>query len=272
MFVRPCKGEINSLYGKRIHPVTQEVGKMHWGVDFTSHADNTIVASAGGRVRVADHIGNTGFGKYVVITHSNGWETLYAHLASVTVKRNETVKQGAKIGVKGTTGRSTGVHLHFEMTKGKWKDNYTTHVNPLLYYKDEQVITIQEKLKMLGYAITVDGYYGSDTIKAVTKYQKANGLVADGVAGRGTMALLTKEEVPSKPKPPQVAETGGEKMPTYEKNPTLNNSTRFEFENSIKEGITNGEYPLRPATRQETSVMILRAMNILRKEFNKNNG
>lgn len=275
MFIRPCKGPITSLYGKRSHPKTGELGRMHWGVDYGNHSDNTIFAAASGTVRFVDDTrnGRTGFGKYLIITHSNGWETLYAHLSSINVKVGQKVKQRQKIGVKGTTGTSTGIHLHFEISKGKWNNKYSTNVNPLLQFVDTEVKGLQGVLKGLGYSVTVDGYYGENTKQAVIKYQKSKGLDADGVAGRSTMNLINKEKTPTATKPttnPTTKSTGGAKPVEYEKNPKLNNSTQPEFLRAIEEGITNGEYPLRPATRQETAVMILRGMDKLRKEFEQN--
>ena len=118
---------------------------VHIGaLDYGNHADNTIMAAADGKVRVAV-ISGTGFGKYVVITHNNGWETLYAHLSVISVSAGQAVKQGHKIGVKGTTGNSTGVHLHFEVSKGRWSNKYTLHVNPALYIDDSDVRALQAK-------------------------------------------------------------------------------------------------------------------------------
>ena len=62
-------------------------------------------------------VGNGAYGNRIVIKHNNGYETLYAHLSSIDVKVGQTVPQGSKIGVMGSTGRSTGIHLHFEVLK-----------------------------------------------------------------------------------------------------------------------------------------------------------
>lgn len=187
--IKPCHGPITSLFSDaRLNPVLKVV-RPHWGIDYGNDADNTIMAVADGKVRVAVNSG-TGFGKYVVITHPNGWETLYAHLSVISVHAGQTVKQGQKIGVKGTTGNSTGVHLHFEVSKGRWSNKYSHHVNPAHYIDDPDVRTLQANLNKLGYSLTVDGIYGDATIKAVADYQKHNKLIVDGVAGRLTTASV----------------------------------------------------------------------------------
>lgn len=83
MFIMPEKGRITSPFGMRNHPISKQC-LMHWGVDIGHHADNAIEAAAAGKVRIVNR-GNIGYGYYVIITHSNGWETLYAHLFSISV-------------------------------------------------------------------------------------------------------------------------------------------------------------------------------------------
>lgn len=107
---------ISSKYGKRW-------GRMHSGVDFTG--DKSIKASDAG---VVEFVGTkNGYGKTIIIDHKNGYKTLYGHLSSYDVSEGDKVAVGDKIGVMGNTGRSTGVHLHFEILK-----NGST-VNPLSY-------------------------------------------------------------------------------------------------------------------------------------------
>lgn len=192
MFIMPAKGRITSGFGMRNHPI--KGGRaMHWGVDVGSHADNNILASAAGRVRlVVTNNPKKGYGHYLIITHSNGWETLYAHLASVSVRTGAQVKQGQRIGVKGTTGASTGVHLHFELHTGKWNNSWSNAKNPLSYISDSVIKQAQVLLVSVGYKLVVDGINGPATKKAVRAFQKANKLVVDGIAGVKTMAALKK--------------------------------------------------------------------------------
>ena len=84
-----------------------------------------ILAAEAGKVVTAKDLGDTSFGKYVVIEHADGSKTLYAHLKSYSVKEGDSVKQGQIIGVMGSSGNSSGVHLHFEYSAGDpWKDFY----------------------------------------------------------------------------------------------------------------------------------------------------
>lgn len=88
----------------------------HNGVDLASSYGAKILASADGQVIIARGSGyNGGYGLYVVIKHSNGTQTLYGHLSSVLVQAGDVVTQGQVIGKMGSTGKSTGVHLHFEI-------------------------------------------------------------------------------------------------------------------------------------------------------------
>ncbi|MFF2483548.1 peptidoglycan DD-metalloendopeptidase family protein [Paenibacillus sp. NPDC058071] len=97
---------LSSKYGKRW-------GRAHKGIDITG--SKSILASDDG---VISFVGNkNGYGKAIVINHKNGYETLYGHLSSYNVREGQIVEKGDKIGVMGSTGRSTGVHLHFEIHK-----------------------------------------------------------------------------------------------------------------------------------------------------------
>lgn len=191
-FIKPCHGYLNSFYGPRIHPITGKKGTFHRGIDYTGASDETIYATAAGKVRFVDQSPTrTGFGKYLIITHDNGYESVYAHLSSIVVAVGNRVKQGQKIGVKGTTGNSTGMHLHFELSKGRWNNKYTTNVDPLPFISDPDIKTVQTVLKEQGlYKGAIDGVHGSSSIAALKVFQKKNGLGADGVPGRTTMAKI----------------------------------------------------------------------------------
>lgn len=97
-------------------------GKMHKGMDIARPSEGTIKTVDNGVVVSTGNAGD-GYGNKVIIDHQNGYRTLYAHLASISVKPGQTVPQGAKLGVMGATGDSTGVHLHIEVYKnGKLVD------------------------------------------------------------------------------------------------------------------------------------------------------
>lgn len=108
-FIWPASGGyISSQMGTRW-------GRMHQGIDIARPSSYSIFASDSGVVVSAGNDGT--YGNKIVIDHKNGYRTLYAHLASINVTVGQTVPSGATIGVMGKTGRSTGVHLHFEVTK-----------------------------------------------------------------------------------------------------------------------------------------------------------
>lgn len=86
------------------------------GVDMANTCGTTIYAAASGTAEIATSSGyNGGFGKYIKLVHPNGTETLYAHLSKLLIEKGSYVAKGAAIGLMGTTGRSTGCHLHFEV-------------------------------------------------------------------------------------------------------------------------------------------------------------
>lgn len=87
--------------------------RMHNGLDLKVNIGDTIVAAFDGKVRIVKYE-RRGYGKYVVIRHDNGLETVYGHLSKQLVEENQLVKAGEVIGLGGNTGRSTGSHLHFE--------------------------------------------------------------------------------------------------------------------------------------------------------------
>lgn len=97
---------ITSPYGPRWR-------RMHKGIDLKVNIGDTIVAAFAGKVRIVKNE-RRGYGKYVVIRHENGLETIYGHLSAQLVEPNQQVKAGEIIGLGGNTGRSTGSHLHFE--------------------------------------------------------------------------------------------------------------------------------------------------------------
>ena len=87
--------------------------RMHNGLDIKVNIGDTIVAAFDGKVRIVKYE-RRGYGKYVVIRHDNGLETVYGHLSKQLVEENQLVKAGEPIALGGNTGRSTGSHLHFE--------------------------------------------------------------------------------------------------------------------------------------------------------------
>jgi murein DD-endopeptidase MepM/ murein hydrolase activator NlpD len=103
---------ISSIFGERVHPITGQV-RFHQGTDLAAPEGTPVVAAFSGRVEVAGWAG--GYGLMVSITHGDTHETRYAHLSEVLVKSGQEIKQGTVIGLVGSTGMSTGPHLHFEI-------------------------------------------------------------------------------------------------------------------------------------------------------------
>nr|WP_315166684.1 M23 family metallopeptidase [uncultured Flavobacterium sp.] len=128
--IQPVRNEnlkrMVSGFGYRSDPFTK-VKKMHEGMDFTAKTGTPIYATGDGLIAKSDNTAS-GFGNHIVIRHGFGYETLYAHLSKYKVRAGQRVKRGDVIGYVGSTGRSEGPHLHYEVHKdGKV-------VNPLNFY------------------------------------------------------------------------------------------------------------------------------------------
>jgi murein DD-endopeptidase MepM/ murein hydrolase activator NlpD len=133
--IYPTYGRISDPYGWRTHPITGQ-RTFHYGLDFGNITGTPIYATADGVVR------STGkqkyFGKFIAISHKFGYQTNYAHLHKMYVKKGDEVKRGQIIGEMGNSGRSTGTHLHYEVLR------YNKYRNPYKYLnklEDDIVIT-----------------------------------------------------------------------------------------------------------------------------------
>ncbi|MDR0799738.1 MAG: peptidoglycan DD-metalloendopeptidase family protein [Dysgonamonadaceae bacterium] len=105
-FIMPIEGKINSHFGPRKR-------RFHYGTDIDLNTGDTVRAAFDGRVRLANYE-RKGYGNHLVVRHPNGLETVYAHLSQYLVREGESVEAGQPIALGGSTGRSTGPHLHFE--------------------------------------------------------------------------------------------------------------------------------------------------------------
>jgi murein DD-endopeptidase MepM/ murein hydrolase activator NlpD len=124
---RPVEsGYISSLYGQRTDPFDGR-NAFHSGVDFAGIAGTRVLAAADGIVSRAGVDG--GYGRLVEITHGNGYVSRYAHNAKLLVELGQTVKRGDPIALMGSTGRSTGTHVHFEVLRDG------RPVNPLAFVR-----------------------------------------------------------------------------------------------------------------------------------------
>ena len=125
---------ITSRQGPRTHPVTGEY-KNHGGTDIGASYGSAIYAADSGTVVYSSDGWNGGWGNYVMIDHGNGMQTLYAHMSSRAVSAGQTVSRGQTIGYVGSTGMSTGPHLHFEMyINGSRIDPQTRYPNVSFTY------------------------------------------------------------------------------------------------------------------------------------------
>lgn len=122
--VTPVLGYLNSPFGYRVHPINGK-NVFHAGVDISGKHGDPIVAFSSGTV---DYIGeDDSYGLYTQINHGNGVKSFYAHCQSLQVKQGQTVSVGERIGTVGSSGNTTGPHLHLEI---KWAGKY---LNPLYY-------------------------------------------------------------------------------------------------------------------------------------------
>ncbi len=119
---KPVSNSISSGFGKRVDPINHKRA-FHSGIDFRGEKGDRIYATADGVVTKAFR--NGGFGNYVQIDHKNGYASSYAHMQKYLVHKGDKVKRGQLIGLIGNTGRSTGAHLHYEITKNNRPINPT---------------------------------------------------------------------------------------------------------------------------------------------------
>lgn len=157
-WIRPAVGPRTSPYGWRIHPITGE-RKLHAGSDIGAPGGAPIHAARGGKVVFAGW--NAGYGNYTIIDHGSGVKTAYAHQSRFNVRAGQQVQGGQTIGYVGTTGASTGNHLHFEymlngqrlnpglIIPGLKTGGFTMSDGLAMLHKGETVVTapLTEKLK-----------------------------------------------------------------------------------------------------------------------------
>lgn len=105
----PKEGRVTSGFGRR----SLFGRKFHKGLDIDLETGDAVHAALGGKIRIAHY--NRGYGNFVVISHQGGLETLYGHLSELSVKEGDVIEAGTQIGLGGSTGQSTGSHLHFEI-------------------------------------------------------------------------------------------------------------------------------------------------------------
>ncbi|BAZ65505.1 peptidase M23B [Fischerella sp. NIES-4106] len=112
MYPLSIPSPITSLFGWRVHPITGD-RRFHSGMDIGAAIGTPILAAYSGQVEVADWVG--GYGQAVILNHNNALQTLYGHMSQILVQPGQRVERGTVIGLVGSTGNSTGPHLHFEV-------------------------------------------------------------------------------------------------------------------------------------------------------------
>ncbi|WP_324255041.1 peptidoglycan DD-metalloendopeptidase family protein [Bacillus sp. REN16] len=126
----PVVGRITDTFGTR--------QGNHKGLDIAAPIGDHIYAVEEGIVKSSSFRGS--YGHVIFIEHPNGYETVYAHLSKRSVQEGETVEKGQLIGHIGSTGNSTGPHLHFEVHNGEWNSSRNNAIDPLYMLTDEQIL------------------------------------------------------------------------------------------------------------------------------------
>ena len=133
-FAWPVSGIITSNYGMRVHPISKNLS-MHNGIDIAANKGTKIISAYDGVVMAAGY--SNSYGYYIIISHNENVKTLYAHCDSIYAKEGQSVKRGETIAFVGSTGRSTGPHLHFEIRIGNQR------IDPIwLLEKDAEVVEV----------------------------------------------------------------------------------------------------------------------------------
>jgi hypothetical protein len=190
--------KVTSPYGPRTHPITGQKGKMHHGIDFGGSFK--VLAAGDG---IVEHVGYSakGGGNVVIIKHASNLYTVYYHGKDASkFKAGDRIKAGEVVYISGTTGASTGNHLHFEVRRSlKWGDS----VDPNIYINNDKPevkgsIGGPENAARFQYGLKVDGKLGKSTWKAWQNALKENfdyrGIV-DGVPGKMTWTAIQKSGI-----------------------------------------------------------------------------
>jgi murein DD-endopeptidase MepM/ murein hydrolase activator NlpD len=126
-FGLPLEGRITSSFGIRTNPFRSENNESHKGLDIGAPHGSPVKCTADGRVVFSGYKGD--YGKLVIISHGDDYETYYGHLSEILVKEGQQIKANTIIGKVGSTGRSSGPHLHYEIHRNEKKINPSTLIN-----------------------------------------------------------------------------------------------------------------------------------------------
>lgn len=134
--IYPTFGRISSGYGRRTHPITGKKD-FHYGIDLANKPGTPIYATADGVVKITTRTAK--MGRYIKLRHEFGFETVYGHLSRILVEKGQKVKKGQIIALMGSTGDSTGPHLHYEVHR------YNRYRNPARYLTQEKEDMVYKK-------------------------------------------------------------------------------------------------------------------------------
>lgn len=205
--IKADKLRVTSYYGNRTYKYQgKKVSDFHSGIDLVANPSNSnaeIVAFADGVVTGVRKTGEQyGNGCYVRVKHSNGWQTLYYHLKSnsIVVNVGDNVKEGQKLGIIGTTGISTGIHLHFQIDKG----SSSTSVNPYDYlFNGKEFLPSQSGIDLTKYTdseladMVIAGKFGNGAerrTKLGDRYSSVQKLVNEKLNGGAKKEDTQKQE------------------------------------------------------------------------------
>jgi murein DD-endopeptidase MepM/ murein hydrolase activator NlpD len=192
-FQLPVNGYLTSQYGYRAI-----YNRVHRGVDLKLNIGDTVKAALPGRVKALAY-NKGGYGYYVIITHSNGLETLYGHLSGFVAKKGDYVLAGDPIALGGSTGRSTGPHLHFEMRyQGKAFDPnlvYNFNTRTLRYLTKNTVDIIRNTHPPMVMAAPKDDSKNKSSDKLIPSLTEAKSTPAIGAttSSKATAKTTTKK-------------------------------------------------------------------------------
>lgn len=126
VFEAPLDGRVSSNYGYRNDPFTNR-RTFHGGIDIAAPQGSAVRASKDGKVIYTGYAG--GYGNLIILQHDFGYQSYYGHLSSILVENGDQIESGQLIGQVGSTGRSTGPHLHFEIRRDRTRENPLDHID-----------------------------------------------------------------------------------------------------------------------------------------------
>jgi len=175
---------VSDPYGMRVHPLSG-AEKMHWGTDYRVPSGTQVSAAADGRVERIGNQGGSGYGRYLILRHTDGSATLYGHLESESVSLGQTVRRGAPIALSDNSGGSTGAHLHFEYVPNGEIIKSKFRIDPAACVRERTVlgsITVRDNGNLAddSFAVYLDGIHiGTTEIGAANNFAINNLIPGD---------------------------------------------------------------------------------------------